>query len=81
MKKFLQRMGVVALTTVAGATLMAGPAQAGVWVDGGLYQTNSDCQTTGHGRVLSGMYQTYTCTAEWDSVAQRNFYRLRGYMN
>ncbi|MBW4702255.1 MULTISPECIES: hypothetical protein [unclassified Micromonospora] len=60
---------------------MGSPAYAGVWVDGGLYQVLSDCQAVGDGRKLIGMYQTYTCTKEWDNVAKKNFYRLRGYMN
>jgi hypothetical protein len=81
MKRIVQRIGIAAVISVAGVAVAASPAYAGTWVNGGLYQVNSDCQTVGHGRVLSGQYQTYTCTAEWDSVAKHNFYRLRGYMN
>ncbi|SCL18853.1 hypothetical protein GA0074692_0490 [Micromonospora pallida] len=47
---------------------IAGPAHAGVWVDGGIYSSESACHSTGSSRVASGMYQTYTCTfGTWSS--------------
>lgn len=77
----MQRLSTATVIATAGVTPAASPAFAGVWVASGLQQVLSDRQATGHGRKLTGQHQTCTCTAERDSVAPRNFYRLRGHMN
>jgi hypothetical protein len=65
----------VELIMQRGLAVTAAPAQAGVWVDGGLYPKKSICQAVGDVRMASGQYATYTCTAEGSN------WRLRGFMN
>ncbi|GIJ77432.1 hypothetical protein [Micromonospora phaseoli] len=53
----------------------AGPAQAGQWVNGGVYQYQSTCRSVGDSRVASGTYETYYCQS------QSPGWLLRGYVN
>ncbi|MEU7977342.1 hypothetical protein AB0B63_02270 [Micromonospora sp. NPDC049081] len=50
------------LATAGAVAFMAGPAHAGVWVNGGFYSSEAECRSTGAARVENHQYEAYTCT-------------------
>ena len=73
--KWIMRLVVPALVASGSLAAVSAPAQAGQWVNGGVYLSQSECRAVGNARVSSGWYATYRCEA------QSPTWLLRGYVN
>lgn len=75
MKRWIARLAVASALAGGMLAVIAGPAQAGQWVNGGIWEYKFVCENVGKARVNSGQYETYVCEP-WGLL-----WRLRGYVD